>query len=77
MKRSKEFTISRHIAVAIIYDDYSGLDIHDELDIERWFKDYSIDYIVVADKGDDPIRFTQCDITGLGNDCIDVIAYKQ
>jgi len=81
--RSKEFTISREIAVAIINDDCSGL-YTEELVIDKWLEEEGIEYITVSTSyeeairnGEEPTRFTQCDVTGLGNDCIDIIAYKQ
>ena len=73
--RSKEFTISREIAVALINDDYSGL-YNEELAIDKWLEDEGVEYITVRN-GEEPTKFTQCDVTGLGNDCIEIIAYKQ
>ena len=82
--KSKEFTVSREIAVAIINDDCSGLDVNDELAIDKWLEDYGTEWIAISPSyekalrnGEEPTRFTQCDITGLGSDCIDIIAYKQ
>ena len=44
--RSKEFTISREIAVAIINDDCSGL-YTEELVIDKWLEEEGIEYITV------------------------------
>lgn len=81
--RSKEFTISREIAFAIINDDYSSL-YNYELAIDKWLEGEGIQSITVDSSyeealrnGEEPTRFTQCEITGLGNDCIGIIAYKQ
>ena len=82
--KSKEFTVSGNLATAIINDDYSGLDVNDELAIDKWLEDYGTEWIAISPSyekalrnGEEPTRFTQCDITGLGSDCIDIIAYKQ
>lgn len=75
MKESKEFTITREIAVAIINDDYSGLNENYEYYLDKWLKEYRIEWIVVDGEGNE--RFTQCDITGLWADCIDIIAYRE
>ena len=79
-----KFRINRHLAAAIIYDDYSVLNDEDEQDINEWAEVYNIDYTTVAYSYDheflddeEPYRFAKCDITGLYGDCIDVIAYKQ
>lgn len=78
-----EFTIDNHLAVAVINDDYSGLDVNDEIAIEKWCKKHNIYNITVAPSYDqalrndeDPYRFARCDITGLYGDCIDIIATK-
>ena len=72
--RSKEFTISREIAVALINDDYSGL--YEELAIDKWLEDEGVEYITERNC-EEPARFTQCEVTKLCYDCIEIIAYKQ
>ena len=73
--RSKEFAISREIAVALINDDYSGL-YNEELAIDKWLEDEGVEYITVRNC-EEPARFTQCEVTKLCYDCIEIIAYKQ
>lgn len=81
---TKEFTIRYELAVAIINDDYSGLNVNDEIAIDKWFEKYNVDFITVAPSyeaalrnGEETTRFTECEITDLFGDCIDVIAYRQ
>ena len=79
-----QFRINYNLAVAMMYDDYSGLNDADEQDINEWSDKYDIGCITVAPNCDhdffndeEPYRFAKCDITGLYGDCIDVIAYRQ
>lgn len=69
------FTISYNLAVAIINDDYSALSDDEIRALKSWFEKYGISWInypVDAELLDG----TQCDITKLWGDCVDVIAYE-
>ena len=81
---TKEFIIRFDLAVAIMNDDYSALNVNDEIAIDRWLERYNISYITVAPSyeaalrnREDTTRFTECDITELFGDCIDIIAYRE
>lgn len=69
------FTISCDLAVAIINDDFTGVTDDDERAIEEWYKKQNIGWINMVDEPE-VLHFTQCDITGLWSDCVDVIAYE-
>ena len=69
------FTISCDLAVAIINDDRTGLTDDDERAIEAWYEKHNIGWINMVDDCE-ILHGTQCDITGLWSDCVDVIAYE-
>ena len=69
------FTISHALAVAIVNDDPSGLSDTDINAIESWYEKYNIGWVTIPDDAE-LLEGTQCEITKLWGDCIDVIAYE-
>jgi hypothetical protein len=69
------FTISCDLATAIINDDPSGLSDDQISEIESWYEKHNIGWINIVDDCE-LLHGTQCDITGLWSDCVDVIAYE-
>ena len=69
------FTISCDLASAIINDDFTGVTDDDKRAIEAWYEKHNIGWINMVDEPE-VLHGTQCDITGLWSDCVDVIAYE-
>ena len=69
------FTISCDLAVAILNDDRTGLTDDDERALEAWYEKHNIGWAYMVDEPE-ILYGTQCDITGLLSDCVDVIAYE-
>ena len=67
------FTISHDLAVAIVNDDPSGLSDTDIKAIESWYEKYNLGWVTIPEDAE-LLEGTQCDITKLWGDCIDVIA---
>lgn len=67
------FTISHHLAVAIVNADLSGLIGTDINAIESWHEKYNIGWVTIPEDAE-LLEGTQCDITKLWGDCVDVIA---
>jgi hypothetical protein len=70
------FTISCDIATAIIINGSGdGIPEDDIRAIEAWYEKHNIGWINFAGEPE-VLHGTQCDITGLWSDCVDVIAYE-
>ena len=70
-----EFRISFNLAVAILNDDFTGVTDDDERAIEAWYEKHNINWVNMVNEPE--MRYdTQCDITGLWDDCVDILACK-
>jgi hypothetical protein len=71
--KTSNFTISCDLATAILNDDRTGLTDDNERAIKAWYEKHNIGWINMVDEPE-ILSGTQCDITGLWGDCVDVIA---
>jgi hypothetical protein len=69
------FTISCNLAAAIGNDDPSGLSDVQIREIEEWYEKHNIGWVTIPDDAE-LLEGTQCEITKLWGDCIDVIAHE-
>ena len=68
-------TISRELAIAIFYDDFTGVTDDDERAIKAWYEKYNIGWVTIPNDAE-LLEATQCEITKLWDNCIVVLTTK-